>query len=163
VATITHEAEAESMTQLNIEPAKDSMHGSNVDKSSKAQTQATLDTASLILIVDDNQTVARALAGRLRREGYETAVFHTGADALTYCAANSVSAAIVDIHLPDLSGLVLSQSLRQHMGPQNPIIVVSGDTSMENLNSLKHVGATYFFSKPVKSSQLLGQLKRLLP
>jgi DNA-binding response OmpR family regulator len=115
-----------------------------------------------ILIVDDHQLVAKALSARFQKGGYQTVVFHNGTDALAYCDDNPVSAAVIDIHLPDLNGLVLSSGLRQRLGPQRPIIVVSGDTSMENLNSLQHVGATHFFSKPVKSSQLLERLKELL-
>jgi DNA-binding response OmpR family regulator len=72
------------------------------------------------------------------------------------------AAAVVDIHLPDLSGLVVSQKLREILGPQTPIIVLSGDTSMTTLNSLPHVGATYFFSKPVNASYLLERMKQLL-
>ncbi len=129
---------------------------------SRTESVASPQAAPCILIVEDNKTVANSLAERVRRAGFSTATFNSGNEALSYCDDHAVAAAIVDIHLPDLSGLILSQGLRQRMGPQKPIIVVSGDTSMETLNSLKHVGATYFFSKPVKSSQLLDRLKNLL-
>lgn len=121
------------------------------------------DIARRVLIVDDNTTVAAALAARVRRAGYSTATFHCGQDALKYCDEHPVSAAIVDVHLPDISGQRLSRNLRERMAPHSPIIMVSGDTSMETLNSLQHVGATYFFSKPVKSSQLITRLRELLP
>ena len=65
---------------------------------------------------------------------------------------------MVDIHLPDLNGLVITQKLRDQLGPRVPIIIVSGDTSMETLNSLAHVGATYFLSKPTSPSVLLQML-----
>ena len=48
---------------------------------------------------------------------------------------------------------------REILGPDTPIIVLSGDTSMPTLNSLPHVGATYFFSKPVNAAHLLERLK----
>jgi FixJ family two-component response regulator len=48
--------------------------------------------------------------------------------------------------------------LRDLLGPDVPIIVLSGDTSMPMLNSLPHVGATYFFSKPVNAQQLVERL-----
>ena len=70
---------------------------------------------------------------------------------------------MVDVHLPDMNGLILSQKLREQLGPEAPIIVLSGDTSMETLNSLSLVGATYFFSKPVNSEQLLDRIRRCLP
>ena len=113
-------------------------------------------------MVDDHPGIAGALASVIGKAGYATAVFHTGVDALAFARQNSLSAAVIDIHLPDISGLVLSKDLRAHMGDSKPIIIVSGDTSMENLNSLPHVGATYFFSKPLRPAQLLSHLKQLL-
>lgn len=118
--------------------------------------------AAPVLVVDDNQGVAGALAGLINGAGYATAVFYTGRAALDYAANNPLSAAIIDIHLPDISGLALSKGLREHMGRDRPIIIVSGDTSMENLNSLPLVGATYFFSKPLKASELMARLAELL-
>ena len=115
--------------------------------------------APTILIVDDNQPTARALAALLGGASYRTAVAFRGADALEQAAARDVAAAIVDIHLPDISGLVVVQKLREQLGPDVPIVVLSGDTSMQMLNSLPHVGATYFFSKPVNSAHLLDRLR----
>ena len=115
--------------------------------------------APIILIVDDNQPTARALAALLGGASYRTAVAFRGADALEQAAARDVAAAIVDIHLPDISGLVVVQKLREQLGPDVPIVVLSGDTSMQMLNSLPHVGATYFFSKPVNSGQLLERIR----
>jgi two-component system KDP operon response regulator KdpE len=118
--------------------------------------------APRILIVDDSLPTARGLAALLRGANYQTAVAFRGEDALDRVradGADTFAAAIVDIHLPDISGLLVSQKLRELLGPDVPIIVLSGDTSMQMLNSLPHVGATYFFSKPVNSGQLLRRIK----
>ena len=112
-----------------------------------------------ILVIDDSPPTARALATLLSRESYRPAVFHRGTDALDYARRHPCLAAVVDIHLPDMNGLVLSQKLREHFGPDVPIVILSGDTSMSTLNSLPHVGATHFFSKPVSASQLLNRLR----
>ncbi len=113
-----------------------------------------------ILIVDDNQPTARALAALLKGASYDTAVAFRGGEALEHAdRGGEFAAAIVDIHLPDISGLVVVQRLRDRLGPDVPIIVLSGDTSMPTLNSLPHVGATYFFSKPVNSGQLLDRIR----
>lgn len=112
-----------------------------------------------VLIVDDNEPTARALAKVLGAAKFRTAVSFRGGDAVDYAKHHQVDAAVVDIHLPDLSGLVVTQKLRERLGPETPIIILSGDTSMEMLNALPHVGATYFFSKPVNSSQLIERLK----
>ena len=115
--------------------------------------------APRILIVDDSPATASALSALLRRADFQTAVAHRGFEGIEQARAGSFAAAVVDIHLPDLSGLVVSQKLREILGPGTPIIVLSGDTSMTTLNSLPHVGATYFFSKPVNASLLLQRLR----
>jgi FixJ family two-component response regulator len=75
--------------------------------------------------------------------------------ALQHAADRRPEAAIVDVHLPDISGLILSHRLRETLGPDAPIVILSGDASMEILNSLTHVGATCFFRKPVSGHTLL--------
>jgi DNA-binding response OmpR family regulator len=132
-------------------------------------TSAQRDGASSrsVLIVEDNRLIADAMARLLRSDGYTTTVWHNGTEALGWVQSlngskGSIAAAILDIHLPDLHGLVLSSKLRELLGPAVPIIVVSGDTSMENLRSLPHVGATYFFPKPLNPTNLLDRLRECL-
>jgi CheY-like chemotaxis protein len=116
-------------------------------------------TVHPILVVDDNQATAKALAKLLGSANYPTFVALRGSDALAYAQENPVSGAVIDIHLPDINGLVLSKKLREHIGPDKPIVILSGDTSMEVINSLPHVGASYFFSKPINASYFLERLK----
>jgi DNA-binding response OmpR family regulator len=118
--------------------------------------------STAILIVDDNRTVTRALSKLVREAGFRPVACHSAAEAISQTEACSPFAAIIDIHLPDINGLVLSQKLRERLGPDAPIIVVSGDTSMETIKSLPHVGATYFFPKPVSAAMLIARLKELL-
>lgn len=115
-----------------------------------------------VLIVDDNQATARGLGYLFRDAGYDPATFNEGLAALEFARDNLPTAAVIDIHLPDISGLILSQRLREILGPHAPIVVLSGDASMEVLNSLPHVGATYFFRKPVSGAMLLEHFRELL-
>jgi CheY-like chemotaxis protein len=112
-----------------------------------------------IIIVDDNETVTKALRVMLGNAGYVVHAFETGLSALRHAAQSRPHAAIIDIHLPDINGLVLTQRFRDLLGPDTPLIILSGDTSMQTLNSLPHVGATYFFPKPVQGAQLIERLK----
>jgi len=126
-----------------------------------AQNPPRLDgqAARSIIIVDDNQTVTKALRVMLGNAGYDVHAFETGLAALRHAAQSRPDAAVIDIHLPDINGLVLTQRLRDLHGPDTPLIILSGDTSMQTLNSLPHVGATYFFPKPVQGAQLIERLK----
>jgi len=115
-----------------------------------------------VLIVDDNAVVTKAIGVLIHNAGFDTVPCHTGNDALNYCKSQKPDAALIDVHLPDINGLILARTLRDRFGQDTPIIVVSGDTSMETLNSLPHAGATYFFSKPVNSAALVERLKELI-
>ena len=119
-------------------------------------------TPNGVLVVEDNFGVANALATVIRRAGFAATACHCGADALEYLRVSSPQAAVLDIHLPDINGLVLAHKLRDRLGSDIPIIIVSGDTSMETIKSLAHVGATYFFSKPVNPNVLVERLKELV-
>lgn len=118
-----------------------------------------VDERPCVLVVDDNPMVAQALARLLKHEGWRVAISFSGIEALRQIECEMLAAAVVDIHLPDISGLVLSSKLREKYGPKLPIIVLSGDTSMENIRSLSHVGATYFISKPFNSEHLVERLR----
>jgi CheY-like chemotaxis protein len=117
--------------------------------------------APSILIVDDNKITAKAVEMLLIAH-YPTVSFHRGSAVLAYAREHGCLAAIVDVHLPDMNGLLVAERLRTLCGPEAPIIILSGDTSMETLNSLPHVGATHFFSKPVAGSTLLEKINESL-
>ena len=117
--------------------------------------------ASEVLIIEDHPTTARAIAKLLSNEGFRASVCHTGAEAMAYAQQNRPAAALVDIHLPDISGLTLSARLREHFGQGTPIIMLSGDSSIETLRSLSPAGADYFISKPFLAEHLIDRLREL--
>ena len=115
-----------------------------------------------ILVVEDNQGVATALTSLIRKAGFAAVACHTGADAINHLGVTKLQAAVLDIHLPDINGLILAHKLRDRLGGDVPIIIVSGDTSIETIKSLGHVGATHFFSKPLNPGALVERLKELV-
>lgn len=115
-----------------------------------------------ILIVEDSEPTARGLDYLFRDAGFQSATFTQGLAALEYARDTRPAGAVIDVHLPDISGLILSQRLRDILGPKAPIVVLSGDASMEVLNSLPHVGATYFFRKPVSGGTLIEHFREFL-
>ena len=124
-------------------------------------TAAPTPPAGHVLIVEDNPGVARALATIIGNAGFAAVPCTRGTEALSCCRSGVPVAAVIDIHLPDINGLVLAQKLRDQFGENTPIIVVSGDTSMETIKSLSHVGATCFLAKPLNASLLLSRLREL--
>jgi len=136
----------------------------SIDDAAETDTESGVPRAAKkILIVDDDVVTARALQVILRDAGYDAHSCHGGTAALHAARKDPPHAALIDIHLPDLNGLILAQQLRQLLGPDTPIIICSGDTSMETLNSLPHVGATFFFSKPLNRNALVERMKEWVP
>ncbi|MGA2584078.1 MAG: response regulator [Tepidisphaeraceae bacterium] len=113
---------------------------------------------SRVLIVDDNRDVTRALTILLRDEGYDPVAFHTAESAGKFIQDYRPDVALLDIHLPDQSGLELAVLLRQRHGNELPIVIFSGDTSIDMLRASTDAGATHFFGKPVNISSLLDFL-----
>jgi CheY-like chemotaxis protein len=111
-----------------------------------------------VLIIDDDPGVVRAMCRVLDNAGFDSVGCRDGAEAMDRAVAN-IQAAVVDIHLPDINGLELSQKLRQILGPDAPIVILSGDNSMETIRALPDAGATYFYAKPISTTLLIKQLK----
>ncbi len=117
-------------------------------------------TGARVLVVDDNEFVTRPLFTLLRSEGFEPIVFEAAQPALEFIRGNCPDIALIDLHLPDLSGLEISRELRQLHGNELPIIIFSGDSSLETLKALPAVGATFFLAKPVNAPHLLECIKQ---
>ena len=118
--------------------------------------------ARRILVVDDNQSVARSLLNLLKSEGLDPMVFQSGQPALDYLQKNCPDAALIDIHLPDISGIELTRQLRKTHGSDLPVIICSGDSSIDTLDAIREAGATLYFHKPVSVSKLVDCLKKSL-
>ena len=122
----------------------------------------TVQPGPVVLLVDDDPVVVRSMTLLLDKAGFGVFGCQTGAAAMARATAAgepAIAAAVLDIHLPDANGLVLSQQLRAVFGPTVPIFMLSGDNSMQTIRALPDAGATYFFAKPVNTGMLIGQLK----
>jgi DNA-binding response OmpR family regulator len=115
-----------------------------------------------ILVVDDNPDVNRAVGILLRDGGYVPVAFQSAAPAMHYARYHSIDAALLDIHLPDRSGLELTRDLRREIGDELPILIMSGDTSMQTLRDLPSAGATFFLAKPVTAEVLMSRVRQCL-
>jgi CheY-like chemotaxis protein/CHASE3 domain sensor protein len=113
----------------------------------------------LILIVEDDLHFAAILRDMAREQGFQCIVTHTGNDALAAVATYRPKAILLDMNLPDYSGLgVLDQLKRNPQMRHIPVHVVSvADYSQEALA----MGAVGYAMKPVKREELAEALQRL--
>jgi DNA-binding response OmpR family regulator len=112
----------------------------------------------VVLIVDDDAATRSLVKDLLEPEGYATEAAATGQSALTHLRAGHVDLIIIDLLLPDMSGLELCRQVRARQESPVPIIVcsaASGDCWKEN--SLL-AGADDYFSKPFDIERLLERV-----
>lgn len=114
-----------------------------------------------ILIVDDERTLLANLALQLGRAGYACTTCDKGAAAFAALEESEPDIALVDIRLPDMSGLELIAQLRQ-AGRDFPIIVMTAYGSVENAVEAMKVGASDYLQKPVAIAELEVVIDRVL-
>jgi DNA-binding response OmpR family regulator len=113
-----------------------------------------------VLIVDDNEDLARALELRLRANDYQVILATDGASAVTQALTEKPFAILLDLNLPDADGLTVIQRL--HSSPELasvPVIIVSADCSAATQHEVLHAGAHSFLEKPVNHRLLLHTLR----
>ncbi len=113
---------------------------------------------SVILVEDDND-LRESLEDYLRLEGMSVVGVGSGQEFYSKLEGNQFSVAILDIGLPDQSGLVLAQFARENTA-MGIIILTALDTVETRVNSYEQ-GGDLFLSKPVDNKELVAAIKNL--
>jgi two-component system nitrogen regulation response regulator NtrX len=117
---------------------------------------------SRILIVDDEESIRRSLAGILSDEGFETQVVKDGEQALETLAETSApDLMLLDIAMPGRDGLeVLEAVKRTH--PDLSVVMMSGYGTIETAVKATRLGAFDFVEKPISFDRLLLTIQHAL-
>jgi CheY-like chemotaxis protein/signal transduction histidine kinase/CHASE3 domain sensor protein len=117
------------------------------------------DERRILLVVEDDDTFAAILRDLSREMGFRSLVAATAEEALDLAKAFMPSAIVLDVGLPDESGLSVLDRLKRDVKTRHiPIHVVSADDHAETAFSL---GAVGYEIKPVKREQLVDVLQKL--
>ncbi|HSB40093.1 MAG TPA: response regulator [Gaiellaceae bacterium] len=117
-------------------------------------------TKPLVLVVDDEPQILRALQTSLRGAGYEVATAVTAGEALTAAAVRPPDAVILDLVLPDGRGTDVCRELRTWSSAPVLVLSVVGDEA-EKVAALD-AGADDYVQKPFGIDELLARLRALL-
>ena len=114
--------------------------------------------AGRLLVVDDDETILRLFSAALGREGYEVATAATGRDGLRLAAETSADVVLLDVNLPDLSGVeVMHQIVKTTMAA---VILITGDSAHYSRQWAVRQGAADFLVKPVPLYELVLRIKQ---
>lgn len=117
------------------------------------------DERRILLVVEDDDTFAAILRDLAREMGFRSLVAGTAQDALALAQQFMPSAIVLDVGLPDQSGLSILDRLKRDVRTRHiPIHIVSADDYSETALSL---GAVGYMLKPVQREQLVEVLQKL--
>jgi diguanylate cyclase (GGDEF)-like protein/PAS domain S-box-containing protein len=103
-----------------------------------------------LLIVDDNEMNRDMLARRLARKGYVIELADNAKGLLKRVQQDSVDLVLLDIEMPEISGLDALKTLRQHYSASElPIIMVTAKTQSDDIVAALDLGANDYLTKPI--------------
>jgi len=114
-----------------------------------------------ILMIEDDPAVAHSLQAGLEREGYRVTWKPTGVEGVSHARAHSPHLIILDVRLPDGSGLDVCREMRR-LGLRQPILMLTvRSDEMDKVLGLE-MGADDYVTKPYSLRELLSRVRALL-
>ncbi|MBT8128541.1 MAG: response regulator transcription factor [Gammaproteobacteria bacterium] len=114
-----------------------------------------------ILVVEDDQQVARQIETSLKNAGYVVEVVHDGEEGLYLGRNESFDAVILDLGLPKIDGIKVLQQWRNENRDMPVLILTARDTWREKVVGLR-AGADDYLSKPFEIEEVLARVEALI-
>jgi DNA-binding response OmpR family regulator len=115
-----------------------------------------------ILIVEDDQHIAKALAIRLKAAGYEVTVAPDAMTAVAAAVKIQPDLALLDISVPAGNGFTVAEKIQDLVSTATPIIFLTASKQPGLRQKAQELGAVGFFEKPYEAGELLAAIQRAL-
>jgi len=116
---------------------------------------------AIILVVDDDVSVREALGGLIRSAGWRVETFATAQEFLAHPRPNAPGCLVLDIRLPDLSGLDLQKRMAE-INFEIPIVFITGHGDIPTTVQAMKAGAVEFLTKPFAERDLLDAIQQAI-
>lgn len=113
-----------------------------------------------IIVIEDNQSMAKGIAYVLRDAGHAVDLLHDGLQADVFLRANRSDVIILDINLPGMNGIELLKLLRAR-NDQRPVILLTARSDTHERVSGLDAGADDYLVKPFEMAELLARIRAL--
>jgi DNA-binding response OmpR family regulator len=113
-----------------------------------------------ILVIEDETTIAQAVAARLRSEGFRVEVATDGPAGVTACDRIEPDLVVLDLMLPGLDGLEVCRQIQRNRPV--PVLVLTARDTEDDLVVGLAVGADDYLTKPFSSRELVARIRALL-
>ncbi len=118
-----------------------------------------MQTASSILVIDDEPVLQDVLGTLLGNAGFEVHPAMSAAQGLKILAEEEIDVVLLDLMLPDRNGLDLLPEIT-NLAPDLPVIVITAHSSVESAIQAMRVGAYHYVPKPFKNEVVLHLVRR---
>ena len=114
-----------------------------------------------VLVVDDEAVLAEMVSMALRYEGWNITTAADGASAISAARSTRPDAVVLDIMLPDMSGLDVLRQLREH-SPHLPVLLLTAKDAVEDRIAGLTAGGDDYVTKPFSIEEVVLRLRALL-
>ncbi len=114
-----------------------------------------------ILIVDDEPGIIDEVKDYFQEEGFEVHIADTGKEGIEMIKKVNPDLVIVDMKLPDMSGIVVLQTCKE-ISPKTKVIVSTGYVDQHIIDEAERLGRDTFLQKPFNLVVLKDEIDRLL-
>ena len=114
-----------------------------------------------ILVVDDDQDSVELVEKILKKDGYRVVSLTDGRKVDEELRKNDIHLAVVDLKMPDISGLDVVDMIRRH-DSDCAVILMTGYATLDSAVSALRGGVVDYLRKPVREDELLGAVRRAL-
>ncbi|MBA2239487.1 MAG: response regulator [Lysobacter sp.] len=118
-----------------------------------------------VLIADDQAANRTVLARILERAGHQVEAVNDGEEALDQLEVGQFDLAVLDMHMPEFSGVDVARQLRVMQAgnvKRTPVVILSADATRQAADSAVEAGASAFITKPVVVGRLLETISEVL-
>ena len=114
-----------------------------------------------ILLVEDEESLAKGLEYNLSEEGYQVDIAKDGKQAIEMFDKNNYDVVVLDIMLPYKNGFEVAEHIRDK-NPQMPILMLTARTSVDDRVKGLEIGADDYITKPFHLKELLLRIEGML-
>jgi CheY-like chemotaxis protein len=120
--------------------------------------------ATQILVVDDDPIMHQLLEHHFERAGYKTLSAKNGREAIDIAAKELPGLIVMDIMMANMDGLTALREMKKTPATQNiPVIVITANNHYVSRQEAEASGAVLLLTKPFSPTQLMVEIKRLIP
>lgn len=115
----------------------------------------------MVLLIEDNQAIATQVYDFLDQAGYLVDYAATGRDGLALLSRNTYDVIVLDLMLPDMSGIDVCRQAKQQCDPAPPILMLTARDSISDKSEGFEAGADDYLTKPFDLTELQLRCKAL--